>query len=915
MIKSTLEFLLVLFLKMAFWFRYRMTVKGLDNLNKNTLNKPGGVLFLPNHPTVFVDSTMIVMSLWPRFDIRPMIVEYMYYLPIVHSIMRFLDAIPIPNFSTSSNSLKRKKSEKVFKTVIEDLQQGNNFLIYPAGRLKLSAHEALNGASGVHQIIQERPDTNIVLVRVKGLWGSSFSRANADSTPPFFETVLKGIKVVFKNLLFFTPRRQVIIEFEPAPSDFPYKANRPEFNKYLENWYNKPDGLIPQKEPYPGDSLILVPYSMWNKEIPKIEQSDTSQEAEAKVDVTQIPEEVQKKVYQKLAELSRAKVDTIKPEMNLAADLCLDSLDIAEIMAFLHDEFDQDNASPQDLSSVAKVLGLASKQITGNKLPEDVEVVNLSKWHEPVQKIRTTIAEGKTIPEVFLNNCNRKGQGIACADMRAGVITYPQIKMRTLILADYIRNLPGEYVGIMLPASAAASMTILACQLAGKIPLMINWTVGSRHLQSVQQLTNVQVVLTSWAFLDRLQNVDLTGIEDQLVMLEDVRRAIQLPAKLKGFFLSKLNTKAILKAFNLDKANENNTAVLLFTSGTESQPKGVPLSHRNILSNQRACLEMMEIFSDDILLGILPPFHSFGFTISGLTGLLAGFRIAFSPDPTDGPQLAKDFERWGATIICGAPTFIRKMLKAAQPEQLKTMRLCITGAEKTPPDLVQAMNQIGKADKLMEGYGITECAPVLTGTWLNAPKKGVGKPLPNIQLCIVNPESYEPLPHGHQGLILAKGPNIFSRYLNPGLTSPFVSVQGEQWYNTGDLGSLDLEGNLILSDRLKRFVKVGGEMVSLTSIEDALHVLAHSKGLGLTEDGPILAICGKEVPGEKPKISLFCKFGTDTDEANKILKEAGFSNLVKITSVMRLQEIPIMGTGKINYRALEALDQKNGNKI
>lgn len=907
--KTLLEFLLVFILRAALSLRYRVKIVGLEKLNPETLKKPGGALFLPNHVTVFVDSALVSIYLWPKFRLRPMVVEYMYYLPIVHTVMRFLDALPVPNFDASSNSLKRKRNEKITQAVIDGLKQKQNFLIFPAGRTKQTAHEALNGASAVHRIVQETPQANIVLVRVKGLWGSSFSRASTGKAPPFFEGLWFSLKAVLKNAIFFMPRREVIIELQPAPKDFPYNADRLDFNRYLEHWYDLPDGLSPQTSPYPGDSLILVPYTWWQKK--ETISLWTPKASKETFEISHIPIDIQKQVIAKLAELTSNDPATIKPNMSLTTDLGMDSLDVAEVIAFLQDQFDITGVASTDLSTVGKLMAIAAKQVTCEETEEE-KAFDLTEWNRPVDKQRVKVAPGETIPEAFLNNCARMGKAIACSDSRGGIVTFAQLKLRTIILAEYIRHLPGKYIGILLPASTAASMTILACQLAGKIPLMINWTVGPRHLQAVTELSKVQVILSSWSFLDKLQNVDLNGIEEMLVMLEDIRREIRMIAKLKAILLAQKSPKAILKHFNAQSIKKENDAVLLFTSGTESMPKGVPLTHHNLLSNQRAALESIELFSNDVVQGILPPFHSFGFTISSLIPLLSGAKVAFYPDPTNNSQLAKHFERWGVTIALGPPTFIKGMIKAAKPDQLKTMRLCISGAEKMPQDLINMLQEIGKEDCLMEGYGITECSPVLTFTPAGKKRKGVGLPLPGVELRIVDINTHAPLPNGKQGLILARGPNIFSGYLNPGLASPFLILDGKQWYVTGDLGDINSEGILHLSGRLKRFIKVGGEMVSLASIEDALFQTALKKGwISGHEEGPSLAVSAKEQAGEKTKIFLYCRFATTTDETNKALKEAGFSNLVKITSVTQLPELPIMGTGKIHYRKLDEMAQAN----
>lgn len=900
--KFLLAFLYYSF-KIALWFRYRVKVEGLEQLTPDVLNKPGGVLFLPNHPAVLVDPVAVSLAVWKKFPLRPMMIEYMYYDPSVHKIALMIDALPVPNFDTSANSLKRKRSEAAFQAVVDGLNKKQNFLMYPSGRTKNTSLEILGGASGVHKLIQEAPNANVVLVRTKGLWGSSFSRAFTGTAPPMGKTLWNGVKHVLKNLLFFTPRREITICFEPAPKDFPYKGTRLELNKYLETWYNRPDGLTMQRGESPGDSLILVPMSMWSKKLPEIPKWEIP--SEDLVPLSSIPEDVQRQVISKIAEITEMNPQSIKPEMTLSIDLGLDSLDMAELVAFLQDQYEVSGVLVPDLTTVNKLMAYAAKKISTKEcFVEHAKIPK--KWDFKGSRKRSFIAPGNTIPEVFLNNCARMGNRPACGDDRVGILTFSDMKLRVILLAEYIRHLPGEYIGILLPSSSATVLLILAVQLAGKVPLMINWTVGTRHLESVIQFSKVQAVLSSWSFLDRLENVELNGIEDKLIMLEDIRPQLGLMQKLKALWRSKQRVKKILKTFGL-KNDPDAKAVLLFTSGTESMPKGVPLTHKNILSNQRAALEDIELFNDDVLLAILPPFHSFGFTASSLLGVLSGFRTAYYPNPTDGKGLACAFERWETTLICGAPTFIKGMFKAAKPEQLSKLRLCVTGAEKAPPDLFIQVEKTGAGHDLIEGYGITECSPVLTFNRPNTPHKGVGKPLRNVEVIIVHPETMDVLPNETQGLILARGPNIFSGYINPGLSSPFATVQGKEWYKTGDLGFLDADNNLTLSGRMKRFVKIGGEMISLEAIESALLQIAESKGWPIShEGGPSLAVSAKEVEGEKTKLFLFTRFDVSADDINRALKESGFSNLARVSSVQKLDEIPIMGTGKVNYRLLES---------
>jgi long-chain-fatty-acid--[acyl-carrier-protein] ligase len=896
------EFFLILFLRLMFWFRYRVKVKGLEKLTPEALNKPAGTLFLPNHPAAFIDPALVVMSAWPKFRLRPLIIEYMYFLPIVHGVMKFIGALPVPDFESSNNSIKRKRGERVINEMIKGLEHKDNFLIYPAGRLKHTGIEDLGGASAVHQIIQECPNVNIVLVRTKGLWGSSFSRALIGRSPPLFPTIWNGVKIALKNLLFFTPRRHITLEFEPAPADFPYHASRIEMNRWLEKWYNKPDGLTQQQGELPGDSLILVSYKFWKKDLPKVYEPPKKEEV--KITLTDVPEDVQQKVYAKLSELTELPTSKISPEMSLPFDLGLDSLDTADLASYLTDQFDVGIVPVTELTTVSKVLGIASKQIEIEKA-EEKETADVLKWKFQGKREVARIAEGETIPEVFLNNAARMGNAPACADLRSGVLTYSRLKLGVLVLADYIQKQPGHYIGILLPASVGSMLCVLATLLAGKVPCMINWTQGKRHLESVAETSKVEVVLTSWAFLERLENVDLDGLDDKLVMLETARREFGLFTKLKALYRSKLSPKSILKKFGADKLKPDDEAVLLFTSGTESMPKGVPLSHKNVLSNQRATFEAIDLYTDDVLLCILPPFHSFGFTTTGLITLLSGIRSAFSPSPIDGKAMAQAFEMWEATIMCGAPSFIKNLLNVATPEQLKTMRLCVTGAERAPPELFQMMARMGKERCVVEGYGVTECSPVIAANRFGQPRKGVGEPVPGVEVLIVHPETMEPMQTDAQGLILVRGPNVFKGYLNPGVASPFVTVIGKEWYNTGDLGFLDSGNRLTISGRKKRFIKVGGEMVSLPAVEECLLHAATLRGWATEQEGPPLAILGKEEEGQKSKITLVTTFKIGLDDVNQTLRDGGFSNLVRVSEVIQIPEIPVMGTGKINYRALE----------
>ena len=894
--------LIYFFIRAMLWFRYRIEFRGLDKINKGTMSRPGGILFLPNHPAIFVDPLSAGLGAWKKAPIRPMVVEYMYYHPLAHWLFKYVNAVPVPDFAATSNSVKVKRTEKVFNQLVQGLDKGGSFMLYPAGKTKNTNKEIIGGASGLHRILGDRPETNVVLVRIKGLWGSKFSRFWTGRAAQMGPTINWGIKQVLKNLLFFSPRRHIIVEYVPAPSDFPRNGTRLEVNRYLENWYNQPDGLTKQEGSHPGDSLVLVPYSIWSREVPKVERT-TKQEFS--VDLDKIPDDIQGEVTEKLAELAEIPPQKVKPDMTIASDLGLDSLDVAEVIAFLTEKYDVKNIPVEEVTTVARVMALAAGQLQ----TEDTEVepvFNLKKWNRKIKREKAMTAAGSTVGEVFLNACEKYGSRMAMADDRMGPVDYKNLKLRTIILANEIRKMKGDTIGVLLPASVAAFMVIMACELAGKVPVMINWTQGPRHLEQVKELANLKTVISSWAFIDRLEGIDFNGLDETMIMLEDLRRGVGFKDKLKGKLLSRKSPKTILQTINPKGTRADDPAVILFTSGTENMPKGVPLTHNNILSNMRPIFDDVPIYTDDILFGILPPFHSFGFTVATLLAPLAGARVAFFPNPTEGKKLAERCKKWGVTITCGAPTFLKGMFKGGSKDHFKSVRLNVTGAEKAPQELFDMCAALTPGE-IIEGYGITECSPVLTMNRPAKSHKGVGQPMSNVDILIVHPETYEVLPVNTQGLILAKGPNVFKGYINPGIEPPFITINGEKWYKTGDLGNLDEENFLTISGRLKRFIKIGGEMISLGAIEEALIKAGPEKGWRFAEDAPSLAIMAKELPGEKTRINLFTVFKTDIEEVNSALKAAGFSNLVRISQVNVVKEIPIMGTGKVNYRALERL--------
>lgn len=881
-IKSCALLTLFQIVRWAFGLRYRVSVKGLEAIEPSK-----STLVLPNHPAE-IDPVIVTLALWKKLRPRPLVVENFYYLKGFRVLMDWVGALPFPNFDTATSKWKARQVDKVFDKVVEDIRAGENFLIYPAGKLKLTGLELVGGASFVPNLLQACPDTQIVLVRTRGLWGSRFSRALTGRVPNFTEMVWEGIKILFANGIFFAPRREVVLEVEKVGSAFPSDGSRMEINRFLEAWYNK-DGPEP---------LNLVSERFWKESFPSVK----TPHQDHKVSYLTVPAEVEEEILFFVASLCRMPKETITREMNFSYDLGLDSLDVAQLYLFLDEKFDVSGVPHGHLHTVEDLMRAA----VGYR-KQDAKAVKKEKgkWFLEKDRPSPALADAETIPEAFLKSCTRMGHHIACTDHITGPLSYKRLKQAALVLSLKIRVVPGEYVGILFPSSTAAYLVILATLLAKKVPVMLNWTTGVRALNHAVGLTQLETVISSRRFLDKLEQGDLGDVDPRLVFLEEMKDRISWLDKLRGGVLSFYSTSRLLKKLRLDTVLSSKVAAVIFTSGTESLPKGVPLSHQNILSNQRAALERVCLLPTDVLYGVLPPFHSFGFSATGLLPLLTGLKVCYAPDPTDSHGMASDIACWRPTLLICAPGFIRSLFRVALPKQVESLRLVVSGAERAPPEFFQTIKKVVPHAEVLEGYGITECAPIVTLKRPGVEQNGVGEPISNVTLCAVDPATGQLLPKGEEGEVCIAGPNVFAGYLG-GKPNPFLEAEGKLWYRSGDRGYVDSEGSLVLSGRLKRFVKMGGEMVSLGGIEEELIHAAKASGWGGADmEEPFLAVSVKEKEGEKPLIVVYAKFNISKDEMNAALFAKGFGPLAKVGEVRQVKEIPLTGTGKVHHRLLD----------
>jgi len=862
--------------RMLLSLRYRIDVRGLEHIQALP-----NAIFLPNHPAE-IDPVLLEALLWRRWQPRPAVIEDFYHMPVLHRLLAAMRALPIPNMELGRSTFKVRRIAHSVEAIAGGVQHGDSFLLYPSGALQRSGETHIGGASALHAVLQRLPDAPLVLVRTRGLWGSSFSWYFRNRRPHLLWCLAHGAGVLLGNLLLFTPRRRVSIELVPAPPEFPRTAERAELNAWLDAWYNAPG-----EEP-----VTLVRYARWSRRLPRA----TGIPPLAAPDVADVPDEIRAAVREEFARMRRCQPGDITPAQSLRTDLGLDSLEMAEVLVWLDARFGVADAAIVDLTTVGAVMQLAAGQALHAPQPAAARVP--PAWFNAAARPPARAPDGATITACFLAACDRMGTAAACADDTAGVRTYRDIKLGALALASVCASLPGAHVGVMLPASVAADVVVLALLLAGKTPVMINWTLGARNVRHVVAISGIECILTSLRFADNVDTIPFDEIEHLLVFLEDIRRTrITWRVKLGALLASRRSASALLR--RVPPAAAHDPAIILFTSGSESVPKGVPLTHDNILSNIRAVLSEVPFKPDDVLFSFLPPFHSFGLTTTMLLPLLSGMRVAHYPNPNEARRLAFGIAQWRATLIAGTPTFVKGICRAARPGQLDSLALVVTGAERLPPDVVSAVRARAPHAVVREGYGITECAPVVCLCRPQEEPEGVGRPLPGVELLIVDLERHAPVPDGTQGLILTRGPNVFHGYLGPDPPNPFTRVNNADWYVTGDLGYLTPRGALVIAGRLKRFVKAGGEMVSLPAIEDAL-----SQRWPPGDDAPVLAVAARERDDARPLICLFTAAPIALDDANSALRAAGFSALVRIDRVERINAIPVLGTGKVDYQAL-----------
>jgi long-chain-fatty-acid--[acyl-carrier-protein] ligase len=856
--------------------RYRVRVHGLKQLGQIK----GPVLVLPNHPG-YIDPPLVLTALWPALHPRPMLYEGNFQNPIGGPLMKVLRAVQVPDLEIASTQA-RQRAEQAVAEVIAGLRQGDNFLLWPAGHVEHDGAERLGAARATADILRDVSKAEVVLVRTRGVWGSRFSFAYTGKRPRMGRELRRGLGLLLANLLLFMPRRRVDITVERVGRDRLPEPRREVLNPWLEAWYNQGGPEAPAFVPY---HFLFGPRT---REFPKARGL-------AEADLSAVKPETKDAVTELLTEKLRRPLTPAEqgPETTLD-QLGLDSLERMELGLAIEQRFgysgDQVPATLGELWALAQ--GLIEREPP--KPPP-------AAWFRPSSDEGPLEVKGDTLAEAFVARALANRRDVAAADDLAGVLTYERLLVGALVLSRRFAALPAENVGLMLPASVACDVAFLALHLAGKLPVMLNWTTGPANLAHAARLMGLTHVLTSHAFIDRT-GVAVEGVP--YLFLEDVRREVGRFELLRTLVAARVWPGGVRQQVPPTAADR--PAVVLFTSGSERAPKAVPLTHGNVLSVLRAGAPFLGLTRNDSLLGFLPAFHSFGIAVTSLLPLLGGMRVVHHPDPTDAAGLARKVAAYRPNLLVGTPTFIGYVLERAKAGELDSLRLIVVGAERCPPALYERCARVAPGAVLLEGYGITECSPVVAVNRPAANRPGtVGQTLPGVAVCAVDLETEAELPAGRLGMLWVSGPTVFPGYVGYEGPPPFREGGGKRWYVTGDLAEIDADGFIKLAGRLKRFLKAGGEMISLPALEEPL-----ARQYPPAEEGPRVAVEGVETDGGR-RIVLFSTEPVSLGEANALLQKEGFRGVMRLDEVRRLESIPVLGTGKVDYKALRVLLEAN----
>jgi acyl-[acyl-carrier-protein]-phospholipid O-acyltransferase / long-chain-fatty-acid--[acyl-carrier-protein] ligase len=515
----------------------------------------------------------------------------------------------------------------------------------------------------------------------------------------------------------------------------------------------------------------------------------------------------------------------------------------------------------------------------------------------------------RTLHRSFINTAHRHPRRFAMGDKRRPRMKWGGALLASILLARRLRSVWAgqEMVGILLPPSIPGALVNFAAMLSGKIPVNLNYTASNETLASCAAQCKLETVITTKLLLEKIP----LQVPGKTILLEEAAASPSGAEKITALLLWFLPGWWLERKLTGGKTRSiDDLATVIFSSGSTGEPKGVMLTHYNVASNIEQVAQTFMLDSHDCLLGVLPFFHSFGFTVTLWMPAVLGVGVAYHPSPLDLGAISEIVRDYRVTFLLATPTLLQAYLRRCSPEDFGSLQFVVVGAEKLPDRLALAFeDRFGI--RPLEGYGATECSPVVAVNTkdFRAPgfrqvgaKRGrIGHPLPGISVRIVDPDTREPMAVGTPGLLFVRGPNVMKGYL--GRPEKTAEVLQDGWYVTGDIATEDEDGFLTITDRLSRFSKIGGEMVPHIKIEEKLQELAGDAEQAFVVVG---------VPDGKKGERLVVLHTLEPDALKSVLEhlaEAGLPNLwtPRANHFFHVDELPHLGTGKLDLRRIRDL--------
>jgi len=547
-------------------------------------------------------------------------------------------------------------------------------------------------------------------------------------------------------------------------------------------------------------------------------------------------------------------------------------------------------------------------ETTTDELKKRVFDLSIDSWEHYTSDL-------PSIGAAFIDTAKRNSDELTVADSLAGPLTGNRFLTGAICFSRLIKKYSKEQnVGLLLPTSSAGAIANMAAIIRGKTVVNLNFTASREALQASVTKAGIKTIYTSRKFMEKLakKGVDLNDAfsDSQFIYMEDLKTEISKATSLRTLITVILLPAGLLKLFYCKRVDINAPAAILFSSGSEGTPKGVMLSHRNVMANLKQISDMLNTQDTDVVMASLPLFHAFGITVTTFMPLVEGIPMICHPDPTDAVNISKAIAKYRATIFCGTSTFLRLYTKNKRihPLMLESLRVVVAGAEKLSPDVRDAFKLKFNKD-IYEGYGATETTPVAS---VNIPdaldvnywsvqlgnKQGtVGMPLPGTSFRIVDPETLEELATGEDGLILIGGSQVMLGYLDDEekTNEVITMLDDKRWYKTGDKGHLDEDGFLSIVDRYSRFAKLGGEMISLTAVEESVRTALNE---------PELELVAVNFPDEKKgeKVILMIAKACELADIKKAMLNIDANPLMIPAAVSVVEEIPKLGSGKTDFK-------------